>query len=303
MNSTTVVIVTYNAMPWIDSCLQSVKSFNVVVVDNFSNDDTVSHILKFYPDVVVFPQTKNLGFGQGNNLGIRYALDSGAGSVFLLNQDAYVSEGSIEKLISLQASNPDYGILSPIHLNGNGAALDYMFSLYLQPNVNPSFYSDYVLGLTTNEIYKVPFVNAAAWLISRECIEKVGGFDPIFFHYGEDDNYCQRVLFHGLKIGVVRGTFIQHDREDRKNKVFSKGSNEDWLLKERKYKVNLANILEPDKMLIIQKKIQKKIIFSILKLNAKEAYYFFKELKLLKKIYPDILKSRIENVTVGNHYI
>ena len=42
--------------------------------------------------------------------------------------------------------------------------------------------------------YEVDFVNAAAWLLSRECIDKVGLFDSLFFHYGEDVNYCQRLI-------------------------------------------------------------------------------------------------------------
>src|SRR5690606_5865627 len=59
------------------------------------------------------------------------------------------------------------------------------------------------------------FVCAAAWLIPRNTLKVVGGFSPTFFHYGEDDNYCQRVLYFNLKIGICPDARIFHDREDR----------------------------------------------------------------------------------------
>jgi len=56
---------------------------------------------------------------------------------------------------------------------------------------------------------------AAFWLISAECLMKVGVFDPIFFHYGEDGDYLSRVRFHGFKIGVVMDSIAYHDRQER----------------------------------------------------------------------------------------
>jgi GT2 family glycosyltransferase len=68
------------------------------------------------------------------------------------------------------------------------------------------------------------FVNAAAWMMTRECVEKVGGFSPSFFHYGEDDNYTQRLQFHKLKLGVLPTSRIYHDREQRPpSKFFESG--------------------------------------------------------------------------------
>lgn len=60
------------------------------------------------------------------------------------------------------------------------------------------------------------FVNAACWLLSRRSLEVVGGFDPLFYHYGEDDNLAQRMLKNKLKIGVLANTFVLHDRNQQK---------------------------------------------------------------------------------------
>ncbi|WP_333695576.1 glycosyltransferase family 2 protein [Flavobacterium sp.] len=296
--STFVILVTYNALPWIDACLESVRDYPVVVVDNLSTDATVAHLKSHYPKVTVLPQATNLGFGQGNNVGIRYALDQGATSVFLLNQDAYMHPGSLSLLLEQQHKNPDYGILSPVHLNGTGTALDFNFSKYMQSSTEPSFYSDAVLGQSVS-LYTVPFVNAAAWLIRLSCLERVGGFDPLFFHYGEDDNYCQRVLFHGFQIGVVRDAYVRHDREARQPQSILPGSLAYWTQKERNYKIRQGDIRVTPQFSQIEKKLQKKILFSVLKLRLSEARLALHELQLVRKIKPGILESRKLNTVLG----
>ncbi|MXO06016.1 glycosyltransferase family 2 protein [Flavobacterium sp. HBTb2-11-1] len=212
-----VVIVTFNGMKWIEKCLASLMDstipLSIIVVDNNSTDDTVSFIKNNFNNVLLFEQTKNLGFGKANNLGISYALRQNVDFVFLLNQDAWIERDTILNLIVAYQKEPQYGIVSPMHLNGRGDALDYKFSLYINPSRCKNIYSDIYLKSIKTTIYEADFVNAAAWLISRECIEKVGGFNPSFFHYGEDDNYIQRIKFHSFKLGVLPTSTIFHDRD------------------------------------------------------------------------------------------
>ena len=59
--------------------------------------------------------------------------------------------------------------------------------------------------------YAMRFVNAAAWMMTRECVTKTGLFHPVFFHYGEDNHYASRVQFHGMKIGVLPAAHVIHD--------------------------------------------------------------------------------------------
>ena len=65
------------------------------------------------------------------------------------------------------------------------------------------------------EFIKTNFVNAAIWLVSASCIKKVGGFNPSFFHYGEDNEYCNRVRSRGLQIAILPSAIGIHDRENR----------------------------------------------------------------------------------------
>ena len=210
-----IIIVTYNGSKWIQKCLESCSNYPVIVVDNNSIDNTISIIENDFPEVTLIKQTNNLGFGKANNIGVRKAFDLGADYVFLLNQDAYLVGDTIKDLINTHQSNLDYGILSPIHLNGSGNKLDRNFSYYLNYDKNKKFYSDYILeAKSKHKLYEVPFVNAAAWLLPKSTLKNIGGFDPIFFHYGEDNNYCQKVIKEGLKIGVVSDCYVKHDRED-----------------------------------------------------------------------------------------
>lgn len=213
------VIVTYNPKKWIDVCFNSLKNSSVslksIVVDNASTDGSSDIIRERFPEIDFIQAERNLGFGAANNIGIKKAYDNGADYIFLLNQDAWINQNSIAELIRSAELNKTYGIISPMHLNGNGNAFDYNFSKYIIPSKCKNIYSDIYLNKAKGNIYDVNFINAAAWLISRECIETVGGFNPSFFHYGEDDNYCERVLFHNLKIGVCPSSEIYHDREQR----------------------------------------------------------------------------------------
>jgi GT2 family glycosyltransferase len=224
MNIIYVVIVTHNPKIWVDKCLgslrQSLCTVRTIVIDNNSTDDSSEYIKKNYPEVDYIQFEENFGFGAANNVGIKKACAANADYVFLLNQDAWIEPNTIETLIRAHENEPQFGILSPMHLNGRGDALDFNFSIYINPSKCLKIYSDIYLKSIKNKLYEVEFVNAAAWLLTRECIETVGGFNPSFFHYGEDDNYIQRVKYHSLDVGVFPGSKIFHDREHRSENVY-----------------------------------------------------------------------------------
>jgi GT2 family glycosyltransferase len=214
------IIVTYNGMDWIQKCIDSLLlSLNpsaIVVVDNFSTDHTVSFIQVNYPCIRLICLGRNLGFGQANNIGIELAREHGAQYYFLLNQDAWVERDTIGKLINLMKENRKVGVLSPLHLNGSGTDLDLYFKKYLQQSSLGSFLKNTLVCKEPGKgLIRTRFVNAAAWMISVECLDKTGGFDPVFFHYGEDENYAQRVWKHGYEMAIHCDSRIYHDREQR----------------------------------------------------------------------------------------
>lgn len=214
------IIVTYNAMNrgWIDRCLTSLRNSSVpvipIVVDNASSDDTPQHVPVHYPEVVWLPQKKNWGFGQANNIGFRYALEHQADYVLLLNQDASLTPTAVEEMLKNVSEDALY---TPVHLNGDGARLDFMFrgALLAHPDL---LVDDLYLGKGLKPCYQIGEICAACWLLPVSVIRCIGGFNPLFFHYGEDGNYYQRLRYHGFKTFLVPAAQMMHDRQQFGNK-------------------------------------------------------------------------------------
>jgi len=210
------IIVTYKGGQWYDRCFSSLRAssipLQVIVVDNASNDGSVEYLKANYPEIILIESQTNLGFGQANNEGIRYALNHDCDYVFLLNQDAWIEPDSIKLLVDNHKKNSQFGILSPLHLYPDKSHIEKGFLTYLDDFriTDRELFEDLVFN-RVKDVYETKYVNAAAWLIPKDVLLTVGGFDPIFFHYGEDDNYMRRVLFHGFKIGICPFASIVHD--------------------------------------------------------------------------------------------
>ena len=292
------IIITYNGVKWIEknirALIESSIKTDIIIIDNGSEDGT-QKIVKSYKEVQFIQSEKNLGFGKANNLGIKLALKQGADYLFLLNQDAWVNKNTISELIKTSKIENNFGIISPIHLNGSGSGLDILFSHCIAPsihNLNHFYFSDLIVD-KVKDYYQVPFINAAAWLLHKDTIERVGLFDDLFYHYGEDENYCQRLKFHGLKIVFNTKSIIFHDREDRKIKI-----NNSTQEKQKRYLIELANINKTNKFFNKRIKYLKKIyLIQILKnlLKIRSFKNEFVLIKFLKKNKSKIIQSRFKN--------
>lgn len=292
MDKNSIIIVTYNAMPWLSKCLESTKPYAVVVVDNNSTDETVNFIKANYPEITLLPQCKNLGFGKANNIGISYALKQGADYVLLLNQDAYLIGDCLNQLVTIHKKNPLYGILSPIHLNGNGSLLDYNFKNFITRSKTTIIDDLMMKNHLLPQILDSEFVNAACWLVSKECLIKVGGFNPYFFQYGEDRDYANRVIYHNYKIGIVSNVFVKHDREQGDSK------NKNDIINRLLIEVNLLDLNSNKSVDQFLYKLRNKIIKSLLRFNFKvlnkdiEFYFYFKNKKTEINQYNSELKTK-----------
>ncbi len=241
------IVVTYNGENWVDYCLSSLVNSDyptdIICIDNNSSDNTISVISTNFPNVELIKSKVNLGFGKANNIGLKKVLEMNYDYAFLLNQDARVDPDTIGKLIDTHKNNTTYGVLSPIHRSKDDKILDYNFSLYLRSNNTQNLTSDYVLNRTIKDVYQTDFVNAALWLITRNCIEKIGYFDPIFPHYGEDDDFLFRVNASGLKVGIVPAALGNHARYQvkkiRKEEDFNSLINRKYIGLLIKYKKNM----------------------------------------------------------------
>lgn len=207
MGEVLVIVVTWNAMTWLERCLGSVRGSSVkadiMVVDNCSTDGTQEYVRRAFPDAVFVQNDSNAGFGAANNIGIKYALSHGYRYVYLLNQDAWVDKDCIGSMIASLENG--YGLLSPVQTDARGN-LDRNFERKC---------GKFLARHNDSPVVRVPFVMAAHWLVPTETFRIVGGFSPVFTQYGEDDNFIDRLHYHGLKCGVVRAATAVHDRLDR----------------------------------------------------------------------------------------
>ena len=259
-----VIIVTYNGKQWYDRCFGSLRKstlpITTIVVDNASNDGTAEYIKKNYPEIVLIESDKNLGFGQANNKAMRYALDCGCDYVFLLNQDAWVEPDTLERLVSIHKHNPEYGIVSPMHLNEDK-------------------------------------LNAAAWLLPRKTLETIGGFDPLFFHYGEDDNYMSRVLYHDYKIGICPGIHIVHDAKNpgvrKRSPAESRRRHEVLLL------VKYTNLCKPTTIGRDVSYFFRKAVKNLMHFKFSKAWCYFRDIVFLIKNKKTIHNSVSVNKRLG----
>ena len=219
------IIVTYNAMPWAERCFSSLQNSSVpvhtIVVDNGSTDGTQDFLTKNFPEVELIQSRENMGFGKANNLGIERAYKKGADFFYLMNQDAWIFEDTVQNLLAVfnnyELKN-EIGILSPMHLDGSGKNLDLFLDKYIAHNFENRLISDLYLK-SLKSFYELKFINAAHWFLPKKTIETVGGFNPYFFHYGEDQEYVNRLHFHGKKILLCPSSKAVHAGKQNLDKV------------------------------------------------------------------------------------
>ena len=297
------IIVTYNATKWIDNCfgslINSSLSMDIAVFDNNSSDDTVSLIRKKFPEVEIHETGKNLGFGKANNLGLKIALKENYDYAFLLNQDAWLEVDTVEKLMTNHLNNKEYGVIVPLQMNGEGKLIDSLFLKYTIGE-NRELISNVFKG-NSNRLYSIDFANAACWLLPISTVKEIGGFDPLFPHYGEDDDYLNRVKYHNYKIGLDLTSLVFHDRENRIPKTSMKAVVNDTFTRE----------LIVYKNLLISIKSKKHLIKSVFKSGIKyftsafDKYYLYKIISYIKiyKLYDSILENRKQEVEKFQHYL
>ena len=153
-----------------------------------------------------------------------------------------------------------------------------------------------------DDVYEIKFVNAAAWLISRNCIETVGGFNPLFFLYGEDNDYLTRVKYHKFKVGVYPDANIYHDREDRMHNFYQENPQ---CHAEIKFLLNYCNPGGTADINVYVKNMERIRIplRKALKLQFKESSRYKNEIRALKIKAEEINETRAIAKSIGLSFL
>lgn len=222
-----LLIVNYNTCRLTVDCLRSVYesetryTYEIIVIDNYSRDDSVKVIREQFPEVKLIENKENTGFAKANNQGMQAA--SGR-YVLLLNSDTLVEKDTLETMVSFMDNHPEIGASGCKVVLPDGsldkackrgfptpsASFYYAFGFSKLFPDNPRF-NGYQLGyLDPDQEYPVDCLVGAFMLVRRETVEQVGGLDETFFMYGEDLDWCYRIKEAGWGIYYYPRTRIIH---------------------------------------------------------------------------------------------
>jgi GT2 family glycosyltransferase len=218
MSRTTVIIVNYNGIEDTLRCLGSLRHsqtpLRVVVVDNASTRAGIEEVERAFPEVTLLRSSCNLGFGRGNNLGLRWALANTACEyVLLLNNDALVEPGTIGTLEHTLDNSLETGLVTPrIVLADAPEALWYGggFVDWRKGSARTPGYLGPADAPAARIGGPVTFASGCAMLIRRSVLEQVGGFDPRYFMYEEDVELGLRIQRAGWSLRYVPEAVALH---------------------------------------------------------------------------------------------
>jgi len=211
------VVLSWNRREDTIACLRSLAaadpSPHVIVVDNASTDGTSEAVRREFPAMELIENPANLGFAEGNDVGIRRALAQGADHVLVLNNDTEVDVGFLAPLLEEAARRPDAGALSPKILFAEPSDVIWFAGAEYDAR---SGYNGRHRGYREADdgrfdaVVETGRVCGAAMLVSREVLEKVGVFDPELFAYSEDTDWSLRAREAGYRHYVVPASRVWH---------------------------------------------------------------------------------------------
>lgn len=280
-----IIIVNYNTVSLlvnaIDSVLEKTKDidYEIIVVDNNSDDDSESIIAKRYNNQIKFiPLLENIGFGRANNKGIEIARGR---NVFLLNPDTVLQNNAVKILSSFLDKNSLAGVAGANLYNDDGTYQPSFSQMYpsLRVELSNLFHLMFLQNKQcinkTNNPIKTQSVVGAAMMIKKDIIKKVGVFNPKFFMYSEEEEWCHRIRKAGYMIVNVPLAKITH--LDGKSFQFSENRQKRRLegvrtLYNVSYNSFYCNILKIVEYTTI---ISRLMIFMILQKDEKIQYWSF----------------------------
>lgn len=211
-----VVIVTYNQWALTRACLESLAqatsaNFEVLVVDNASTDGTPERVREFAPNVKVIENGVNVGYAQGNNVGLEYALQQTFEYAMILNNDVTVAENCLDVLVQAADANPDAALLGPLVYHADEPTV-----IQSAGGVLPKDWHARHRGANQSdrnqfaEIAAVEWLTGCAVLARASALGKFGLLDENFFMYGEDVDWGVRARQAGYRVLVVPQAHVWH---------------------------------------------------------------------------------------------
>ena len=233
-----IIIVNYNTCHLLRDCLTSIYknlghiTFEVIVVDNASPDDSAAMVSREFPQVNLIVSPVNAGFAAANNLGLKAAGFAADGSpqahapryAVLLNPDTVLPPNTLADMLKFMDNNPTVGAAGPKLVRPDGS-LDLAcrrafptpeISFYRMVGLSKLFPTSKKFGrynmtfANPDELLEVDSVVGAFMLVRREAIAQAGLLDETYFMYGEDLDWAYQIKAHGWKIYYNPAVIVTH---------------------------------------------------------------------------------------------
>lgn len=213
----TIIVLNWNGHNDTRECLNSLQgivypNYHIVLVDNASTDDSIAILSETYPGLTIVENEENLGFSEGNNVGIRYALSQGADYIWILNNDTVVDPSALTALVDVAQTDTKIGILGskifyydePDILWFAGGPMDWHNLETPHVGINQKDYGQY------DEIKNYDRVAGCSMLVTRKLCEQIGLMDPAYFLYVEEVDWCLRAWASGFRVVYAPGSKVYH---------------------------------------------------------------------------------------------
>jgi GT2 family glycosyltransferase len=219
MTSISVIIVTYNSADTVLSCLESFgkrldasNGVEIIIVDNASNDNTVSVLAEKFPLLPVIRNTANMGFAAAVNRGVAASKSQ---YVLLLNPDTKLQENFFSELLTFLERLPKPSVVGCRLLNTDGSNQASVWKVPTLLTLWVEMFLPYSISLRLvteqpAETRQVATVTGAAMAFDKEIFTAVGRLDERFFMYLEDLDYCIRAKKAGYLVYYLMSASAKH---------------------------------------------------------------------------------------------
>jgi len=214
-----IVIINWNSFDLTSDTLVSLsstsyKNYDIIVVDNFSTDNSAAQLEKDFPSIILLKSDENKGFTGGNNLGFDYAINEGYEYVMMLNNDVAVEPDFLEPLVVKLDMDEKIGGVQPlIYFYHDRELIWNAGSRY-----NDIFGIPYILGyyrkdkgqLQRKKQKSIDWITGCAFMIRTEVLKKVGVLKQDFFIYYEDVDLSFRIKEAGYALAYEASSVVYH---------------------------------------------------------------------------------------------
>lgn len=202
-----IILLNWNGKKDTAECLESLEkldypNYDVIVIDNGSQDDSVVFLKQKFPWINLIAKKRNVGFAEGNNIGAKFAIEHGAEFLFILNNDTVVDKNVLKEMMLTAQKDDHIAIVTPkvynYHKKNQLESAGYVQSI-LKSKIYQTGYQEEDVGQYESE-KEVNFVSGCAMIVKKNVVAEFGIFDPSFFIYCEDQDFCYSVLQKGYKL-------------------------------------------------------------------------------------------------------